>query len=204
MSSLNHPSPKSGSVRKQTGFGLIEALVGLAILAVALSAYVSTNLTHQRLADTVAVRSEIHQLARHFMERLRGDPEWDTLYGHLRTLQTQAEVSGTPGPRLDDGRLAYPLTTYYPEIVVPEAQRSLVVLVDVPRATLPGGDVILREDLVDAKYGLPADLNGDGQMDSDARDTDYVALPVVVTFRWIPRGEAAHELRLSTALRRVR
>lgn len=204
MSPISLIHPNSGSVRKQAGFGLLEAIIGLTILAVALAAYVSTSLTHQRLADTMAVRSEVHQLARHFMERLRGDPEWDTLYAHLRTLQTQAEVSGTPGTRLDDGRLAYPLTTYYPEIAIPENLRSLVVLVDVPHATSPIDDVILQEDVVDAKYGLPVDLNGDGHMDADARDADYVALPVVVTFHWTPRGEATRELRLSTALRGVR
>ena len=52
--------------------------------------------------------------------------------------------------------------------------------------------------------GLPSDLNGDGKIDSDARDGDYTALPAVIEFRWVPRGEASRHLVFHTWLRGMR
>lgn len=42
----------------------------------------------------------------------------------------------------------------------------------------------LREDLTDARFGTPLDLNVDGPIDSNNRGTDYRLLPVVVRVRW--------------------
>lgn len=190
----------AGRVSHQGGFGLIETMIGITVLALAMLGYVSTSLSHQRLAEDTAARTEVHQVARNFMERLRGDAEWGTLYARLRALQVQATTASGTGTRLEDGRLAFPPTAYYSDIKIPDELTSLVVLVDVPFVAA-SGTTTLREDATDARYGLPADLNGDGALDSEDRAADYVALPVVATFRWTPRGEAAREMRLSTALR---
>lgn len=185
----------------QAGFGILESVIGLAILAIALLAYVSTSLSHQRLAEAMAARTEVHHVARNFMERLRGDAEWATLHERLSTLQVQANATGTTGPRLEDGRLGYSPSTYYADIQNPRDLGSLIVLVDVPYVESSSGERVLREDILDARFGLPADLNGDGTLDAEPHTDDYVALPVVVTFHWAHGGESPRELRFSTALR---
>ncbi len=45
----------------------------------------------------------------------------------------------------------------------------------------------LREDLVDASFGLPRDLNGDGAVDALDHASDHVLLPVRVRVEW--RGQ---------------
>ncbi len=187
--------------RPEAGFGLIESLIGVSILAMAMLGYISTTLSHQRLAEDAASRTQVHQVAREFLERMRGDPEWSTLYERVRALQIQSSVAGLSGERLDDGRLGFPPAEYYPDMVVPRTLESLVLLVDVPHAPDEEGIKVLREDVTAPEFGLPADLNGDGKIDDEARDEDYVALPVIVTVRWTPNGESARQMRLSTGLR---
>lgn len=186
---------------QQAGFGLIETIVGVSVLALAMLGYISTTLSHQRLAEDAASRIEARQVAREFLERMRGDSEWPTLYQRLRAKQIQASVAGLTGTHLDDGRIAFAPTSYYPDMDLPLTLDSMVVLVDVPYAPDATATNVLREDVVNTAYGLPADLNGDGLIDDKAHDDDCVALPVVVTFRWTPRGESAREMRISTALR---
>ncbi|MEO0649457.1 MAG: hypothetical protein AAFZ65_02115 [Planctomycetota bacterium] len=42
----------------------------------------------------------------------------------------------------------------------------------------------LREDLTDARLGLPRDLNGDSIIDSSDHGSDYFLLPLEVTVQW--------------------
>ena len=69
-----------------------------------------------------------------------------------------------------------------------------------PLAQDSTGPAFLREDVTAAAFGLPADLNGDGTIDGDARDADYAVLPVTVLFHWQDERGGARELRLSTWL----
>jgi hypothetical protein len=43
---------------------------------------------------------------------------------------------------------------------------------------------VLREDIEDPELGLPADLNGDGVIDSENHANDYLLLPVRIRVRW--------------------
>ena len=43
---------------------------------------------------------------------------------------------------------------------------------------------VLREDYADASMGMPADLDGDGLIDAQAKDENYIHLPVVIELRW--------------------
>jgi hypothetical protein len=51
------------------------------------------------------------------------------------------------------------------------------------------------------RYGLPADLNGDGVVEASPRDDDYLMLPVVVRLRWRRAAEGSNEVVLATWLR---
>lgn len=93
-----------------------------------------------------------------------------------------------------------PVTDYYPDLGVPASLGTVTFLVQVPSAVI-GGVPALRENIVAPRYGLPRDLNGDGVIDSNSRNQDYTALPVVVRLRWVRPGEQPHEVVLGTWLR---
>jgi type II secretory pathway pseudopilin PulG len=186
----------------QRGISLLEVLFGGIVLAVALLGHVASTFHEYRLAREEQTRSEVLAVARQFMERMRSDEDFAGMYQRLRTLQDLAAAPTVPGERLEDGRLAFPPTAYYPDFVLPELLASLGVLVDVPFD--PAAPASLREDVEDPRFGLPADLDGDGTIDDLSHRADYEALPVLVHLRWRPHGEAAHQMRLATWLRGYR
>jgi hypothetical protein len=47
-----------------------------------------------------------------------------------------------------------------------------------------GGGLQLREDIVDAKLGMPSDLSGDGLIDAVDHAANYQNLPVIIRVRW--------------------
>jgi hypothetical protein len=177
-------------------------MAGLVVLLIALLGHVSSVLNENRMAREQVARSEALQVVQQLLERLRADEDWAGLYGRLRVLRDAAATVSTGQVRLTDGRRAYDPTTYDPDFVVPEDAPVVSVLVDVP-SSVPdeGGDEILREDVLLPEFGLPRDLNGDGHVYPDAREGDYVALPIVVTFCWQAPGQPAQQMRLATWLR---
>jgi len=188
--------------RAPDGFTLIEVLIGTVVIAVALMGHMASTFAEYKLARVEQARSEVLHVARQFVERLRSDDDWAGLYGRLRQLQVLAEEGTGTGDRLEDGRLAWRPEAYYQDFVLSEFLSTLVVLVDVPFDPLEPTE--LRENLVAPRFGLPADLDGNGVVDGESRLADYRVLPVVVTFRWRPNGDAAHELRVATWLRGYR
>ena len=100
---------------------------------------------------------------------------------------------------LRDGRRAFAPQTYYDDFSTPAGVRDFHVAVEVPSApTATTTSPVLREDLPLQRFGLPADLNGDGTIDDQSHTDDYRAIPIIVTFRWTTSTGAAEEMRLST------
>lgn len=194
--------PLPPSAPCQGGFSLLEVLIGSVVIAIALLGHMASTFSEYRMARGEQTRSEALHVARQFVERMRSDDDFPGVYDRLRTLQLLADGPGTAGARLEDGRRSWEPHRYYADFVLPEWLADLTVLVDVPFD--PANPLDLREDLALPRYGLPADLDGDGQVDAASRLADYRALPVVVTFRWQANGEAAHQMRLSTWLRGTR
>ncbi len=188
MQHLERPSPNSPPRRPrpgEAGFSLLEVLIASACMAIALLAHASTVLMDHRLNESVGSRSVSLESARHFVERMRADDDWEGLYGRLLALSTVATGS-TP-------------QTYYPDFPVPSTLGPVRVLVEVPSGIVAGVPA-LREDLAAPALGLPYDLNGDGVVDGASHDVDYRALPIVVRWRWTPAGETQHEIAITTWL----
>ncbi|MHC5011450.1 MAG: type IV pilus modification PilV family protein [Planctomycetota bacterium] len=188
----------------QGGVTLLEILFGIVLLAIGLMAQTASTLSEHRMVREQEYRSEALHVTKQFTERLRSDDDWAGLYARLRVLADAADTPGSGAVLLDDGREAYPPATYFSDFVPNDAMQDAVVLVDVPAAPLdadPTGPAFLREDVTDAHFGLPADLNGDGSTDGDARDGDYLVLPVRIIWRWVPSGEGTRELVLNTWIR---
>jgi hypothetical protein len=63
-----------------------------------------------------------------------------------------------------------------------------------------GAPTVLREDLVDARFGTPRDLNGDGLIDNANHAANYTLIPLVVRVRWRgTRGIGTYELKTMVA-----
>ena len=199
---LPNANPTSHRRSAQGGFTLIEVLIGTVVIAIALMGHMASAFSEYRMARGEQARSEVLHVARQFVERMRSDDDWSGLYDRLRALQLLSDTTSPLGEHLEDGRRAWPPHHYYPDFVLPEWLDSLVLLVDVPFDPMKVTD--FREDGNQPRYGLPADLDGSGEIDAASRLGDYLALPVVLTFRWRANGETAHQMRLSTWLRGTR
>lgn len=187
------------------GFSLVEVMMGLSMLAVSLLAYASSSVSHFRLSREEIRRTTVLQVTRDFTERLRADDDWSNLYATLRERAAEADGTLAAAVRLDGGQWARPLSDYYADIDIPPALSAMRVRVEVPESLPVGAEAgssarVLREDASLPAFGLPGDLNGDGIVDAQARDADYVALPVVLTFRWQAQDGSARELRRLTWL----
>lgn len=211
------------------GFSIFEVLIGATILAVALLGHTASIFSEHRLSEGERARSTAILAAEQFLERLRSDDEWPTLYNRLHTLR--ALSAGAPGGSvkavlredwfspeallaayemgsadhafLQDGSLVYPPTVYYDDFVSPTGLHSLHFLVEVPAAPLNTdltGAPVLREDLALDAFAMPADLNGDGSIDDAAHDTDYLAIPIVVHIRFSHSDGKFEEFRISSWL----
>ena len=92
---------------------------------------------------------------RDMMERLDGIDDFTTAYAFCQANP----LFDVPGLDPIDGAVSVG------ELLVPDV----------------GGQ--LREDLVDPEFGMPRDLNGDGDQVDDAT-ADYLLLPVLLRVRW--------------------
>jgi len=186
----------------EAGFTLLEALWGLVILGTALLGHAASTFSEQRLDDASRHRSEAIHVTRQFVERLRAEEDFAGLLARIRLLQVDDEVAGAV--KMVDGRTAYPLSDHCTGFVLPASLDSMVVRVELPLRDDGTGLQVLREDVDEPYFGLPADLNGDGVVDGDSRDDDYEALPVALTFQWTAPGHAPETMRLATWLRGAR
>lgn len=194
-------APSPGRRRRAGGFTLIEVCVALVILVVAILGHVaSVGAAHQNAQD-VEERGLALQTLERFIERLRDDPDWDTMWVRLRARSAETTTDTALVSLANDFALpTVPATTYYADFQVPSQLQNASFLVQVP-AFDNAGVWELRENLNAPRYGLPYDLNGDGLTDATPRNADYRQIPVVVRIRWGGVGGLATEITLSTWLR---
>jgi hypothetical protein len=192
--------PGGGSTprRREAGFTLPEVVAGVGVLAVALLGHAASSFGEQRLARAGQYRSEAVDVARQFVERLRGDEDFAGLLSRVRLLQTDDDGAGAV--TLEDGRVGYPPSSYCTGFLLPSSLSGLVVRVEAPLLD-SGEGAVLREDLDLPYLGLPADLDGDGAIDDESHDLDYRALPLSLTFQWTAPGHAPATMRLATWIR---
>jgi hypothetical protein len=174
----------------------------MVILVIAVLGHVATIWTAHQNAQATESHGLALQTLERFVERLREDPDWETLWVRLRART--AESAGDTALASLSGDPTLPgivATTYYPTFIVPRELQNARFLVQVPALRNASGAWELREDLNAPRYGLPWDLNGDGLIDATPRNTDYRQLPVVVRIRWGGTGRTPTEIVLSTWLR---
>lgn len=183
------------------GIALVELMVCTVVVVVSLLGYAATVFRQHESAAYAEERGVAVLTLQRFVERLRAETDWPGLYARLRPLSSEGARDATLsslGP--DPSLTTYAPSAYYPDFDVPARLGTVTVLVQVP-STSVSAVAGLRENANAPRYGLPADLNGDGVTDGDVRDADYAVLPVVVRLRWQRPGRDSDEVVVAACLR---
>lgn len=148
--------------KQRQGFTLIELTVVMAILTVAVLFFTQVMLASRRL-DPVAEESRLAaEAARIRLEEMRALP-FEQIFGAYR--------SGQPNARFDVAGLS------------PAPGQDSVGRIELPE--LAGA---LREDIENKAWGLPRDLNRDGEVDASDHALDALILPVTVRLEWASKS----------------
>ncbi len=160
--------------RNQGGYSFIELMIALSVMAVGALTQASLTVTHYRQTDLNKELIVVAEAARSQLEIVRGTDFGTVLSTFHGTSAQQFDVDGLAPAKSDkDGRVG----------------RVLFPMV--------GND--LREDVKDARLGMPADLDSDGKIDALPKNLTYRFLPVTIEIRW--QGKLGDRVfRLDTVL----
>jgi len=168
---LPRPLPSPGGagglpVRpSQAGFSLIEVLTGISILLIAVMGFSRALLSTRNSVTEGREMSLAMQAARGVLEELQNTDFADLPACYNDLKEDDPAGASAPGS----------------SFLVSEKGDGVELLASV---VLPlGKDGQVYEDLDLPDLGLPRDLNGDGEIDSDPH-TDYLVLPVMVRVTW--------------------
>lgn len=163
---------KASSNESASGFTLVELLIAMTILSVAMLGAVGTLTQISSLAGSNRESTLAYQSARAMLERVQAVPFEEALQ---RFNDDPADDPAGPGS-------AEGMHFAVPGLNLQATDDDGFC----GRVLLPGsGTTSLREDLVDAGFGLPADLNGDGVIDGVDHSADKILLPIRVQVEWI-------------------
>jgi prepilin-type N-terminal cleavage/methylation domain-containing protein len=163
---------------KDRGLTLMELVMAMTVLAIAIAGYAKTVAMSSIASTTSREATLAAEAGRQMIERMCAtvtDPAmgFDEIYVRYNSTAADDPAGVSPGSNFAVAGLdarANDLDGMPGEILFP----TMTV----------GGVLQLREDLVDAKLGMPSDLNGDGVVDALNHAADYQNLPVLVRVRW--------------------
>lgn len=170
--------PKAG----ESGFTLIEVIMGATVLAIGVCGLAVTLVYSLTLAETNRESSEARIAAKEILERVRAVPV-EEIFATFNATQADdlREEDANPGS-----------TFLLTHTTKDGATATCTGQVEFPTGEEPGE---LREDSRDALLGMPRDLNGDGVIDAGNHADDYRILPIRVKVLWRGRtGPRTFEL----------
>lgn len=175
--------PESGIATPQSaraGFGLLEVMVSLSVLTIALLAFSQAILMSLAASQVQREQGIARDAARQMIERMQAETFSEVF------ARYNATAADDPGA----GNLfaaAFAVTGLQAQA---NDADGLVGEIWFPTGAAPGGVGVLREDLPDARFGTPRDLNADGVVDGLDHSGDYRLLPVAIRLQW--RGRAGN------------
>ena len=172
MRSRPDRSPRLRARADESGFTLLELIMGTTVLAIGICGLAVTLVYSMTLAETNRESSEARIAAKEILERVRAVPV-EEIFATFNATD-EDDPSGAPGSTFQLTRTA-----------TDGATAAYTGLVEFPIGTDPG---VLREDLEDELLGMPRDLNGDGVIDAGNHAGDYKILPLRIKVVW--RGKA--------------
>lgn len=161
--------------RRRSGFSLIELLVASTVLVLGMLGAIGTLTTVSRLGESNRESILAYQAARSMVESLQAEA-FEEVYERFNAdpADDPGGAATAPGPGFDVPGLA-------PQAGDADGLAGRVLF------PVSAGNV-LREDLVDASFGMPRDLNGDDVVDGDDHTFDCIVLPVRVRIEWTGRS----------------
>lgn len=160
----------------QSGLSVVELMVAITLLVIAVGGMAMTIVSGNALEATNEETTLAYEAARQTMEELRATDVADVFAAY--NTDPGDDPVGAPGS-------GFAVAGLNLQAGDPDGLCGRVVLPETPGV---GTDVDLREDLVDASFGMPRDLNGDGAIDALDHAGDYVVLPVRVLVEWTGRS----------------
>ncbi|MHC4263912.1 MAG: prepilin-type N-terminal cleavage/methylation domain-containing protein [Planctomycetota bacterium] len=154
--------------RSRDGHTLIEVLVALSVLMMAVIVYSQAVTNGIRAQQSIAERSTALNAAREMLEQIKAADFTDAyaLYNDIPGDDPDG-IGTAPGDDFTvDGLDPQQGQNFEGEILFPEV----------------GG--VLSETAPDANFGMPYDLNNDGDALDEDVSGDYLLLPVIVRIEW--------------------
>jgi len=159
------------------GFSVVELMVGITLLVIAVGGMAVTIVSGNRLEASNEETTQAYEAARRKMEELRSADPTDVFAAY--NSDPADDPAGAPGS-------GFAVAGLNVRAGDPDGLQGRVVLPETPTGV--GAGVELREDLADASFGMPRDLNGDGVVDAVDHAGDYTILPVRVLVEWTGRS----------------
>lgn len=167
-----------GPAASEAGFSLLEVSIAGSVMLMGVLMFSQTVVGGIGSQREVRERSVALGALESTIERLRSEP-FDSLF--TRYNRTPADDPGGagsgPGPHFAIAGLD----------AASDDEDGLPGEVLFPVSEVVGEAGLLREDLPSARFGLPYDLDHDGNISADSVAQTYQLLPVIVRVRW--RGE---------------
>jgi len=192
------PRPTTATARaSRAGLSILEVLVTLSILVVAGSLFCQMLVSGRRIRLVNHEKTLAADAARVVLERMRNTPFLEIYRDYNEDPTDDAGGNGTgPGASFEvEGLSPLDGAGAVGRVLFP------TMAVQVSSGTSGGGGKLggmgggslggttvtqyhLREDVVDARLGMPRDLTGDNKIDSGNHSADYLLLPVCVRLEW--------------------
>ena len=164
-------------------------MIALIVLVTAVLGFSRTATASIQQQRGIADRALATTSAQEVLEGLMDLPVEEVFARYNANLGDDPSVGLAPGPGFSAGRLK----------AAEDDPDGLPGQILFPVGVGPTGELELREDLQALRFGLPFDLNGDGQVTPGSVAEDYRLLPVVVRVRW-RSASSVQEIELRTWL----
>ena len=153
----------------------IEVLISFSVLVIAVLSFSRTVTGGIQQQRTIQERSLAIAAARQVIEDMRAE-NFESVYARYNADEADdpAGAGTAPGPSFDVTRLR----------PVDGDADGMAGRILFPEGPTPTKAIGLREDLAAPEFGLPWDLDGDGDQGSDDVSETYRLLPVVVRVSW--------------------
>jgi hypothetical protein len=162
---------------------LIEVLISMIVLLVAVGGMLGSISSFAMLAETSREKAIALAAAQRTLEQMQLEA-FDEVFVRFNDSAADDPAAGaSPGPD-------FAVTALQPRAGDADGLPGRVIF-----SVAPGVPGALREDLADADFGMPRDLDGDGLTDGANHAADYAVLPVRVVIEWGGTNNGALELQ---------
>lgn len=175
----------------RAGLSILEVLVTLSILVVAGSLFCQMLVSGRRIRLVNHEKTLAADAARVVLERMRNMPFLEVYRAYNEDPKDDPGGNGTGHGSTFDVEGLDPLDgasavgkILFPSKLVQVSGGSGKLGLSGGGGSLGGTYYHLHEDLVDARLGMPRDLNGDNKVDDQDHSSAYLLLPVCVRLEW--------------------